>query len=58
MSAAHRTHAPLTVLGGRDILFVMAAEAEYGPLLIHAAPVFEAFLGPSINDSTLCRSVW
>lgn len=41
MSAVHRTHASLSVLGGRDILFVMAAEAEYGP---HLKQRFEPFI--------------
>jgi len=33
MSKTQRTPAPLTNLGGRSVLFVMAADAEYGPHL-------------------------
>ena len=33
MSKTQRTPAPLTNLGGRSLLFVMAADAEYGPHL-------------------------
>lgn len=38
--------AKLTVLGGRDILFVMAAEAEYGPHLRKRFDPFMTGVGP------------
>ncbi len=38
--------AKLTVLGGRDILFVMAAEAEYGPHLSRRFEPFMTGVGP------------
>lgn len=38
--------AKLTVLGGRDILFVMAAEAEYGPHLKKRFDPFMTGVGP------------
>ncbi|MGR2739296.1 5'-methylthioadenosine/S-adenosylhomocysteine nucleosidase [Billgrantia sp. Q4P2] len=45
MSAAQRTP-PLTQLGGRDILFAMAAEAEYGPHLKQRFTPFMTGVGP------------
>lgn len=45
MSAAQRTP-PLTQLGGRDILFGMAADAEYGPHLKQRFTPFMTGVGP------------
>ncbi len=46
MSAGHRAPAPLTDLGGRKILFVMAADAEYGPHLQERFTPFMTGVGP------------
>lgn len=45
MSAAQRTP-PLTHLGGHDVLFAMAAEAEYGPHLRQRFAPFMTGVGP------------
>ncbi|UYG07170.1 5'-methylthioadenosine/S-adenosylhomocysteine nucleosidase [Halomonas sp. M4R1S46] len=46
MSAGHRAPAPLTDLGGWKILFVMAADAEYGPHLRRRFDPFMTGVGP------------
>ncbi|MFY0989758.1 5'-methylthioadenosine/S-adenosylhomocysteine nucleosidase [Halomonas sp. C05BenzN] len=46
MSPAHRTPPPMTPLGGRDILFVMAADAEYGPHLKRRIEPLMTGVGP------------
>ncbi|MDN3521871.1 5'-methylthioadenosine/S-adenosylhomocysteine nucleosidase [Halomonas ramblicola] len=46
MNQTPRAPAPLTGLGGRDILFVMAAEAEYGPHLQQRFAPFMTGVGP------------
>ena len=45
MSAAQRTP-PLTTLAGQNVLFVMAAEAEYGPHLKQRFTPFMTSIGP------------
>src|SRR5690554_4309468 len=45
MSAAQRTP-PLTTLAGQNVLFVMAAEAEYGPHLKQRFTPFITGIGP------------
>ncbi|MEQ6916317.1 5'-methylthioadenosine/S-adenosylhomocysteine nucleosidase [Halomonas aquatica] len=46
MSKTQRAMAPLTALGGRSILFVMAADAEYGPHLKARFAPFMTGVGP------------
>ncbi|OBX37866.1 5'-methylthioadenosine/S-adenosylhomocysteine nucleosidase [Halomonas elongata] len=46
MSNTPRTPAPLTNLGGRSVLFVMAADAEYGPHLRERFVPFMTGVGP------------
>ena len=46
MSKTQRTPAPLTDLGGRSVLFVMAADAEYGPHLRERFTPFMTGVGP------------
>ncbi|MES3676568.1 5'-methylthioadenosine/S-adenosylhomocysteine nucleosidase [Halomonas elongata] len=46
MSNTPRTPAPLTSLGGRSVLFVMAADAEYGPHLRERFVPFMTGVGP------------
>ncbi|MBB3231307.1 5'-methylthioadenosine/S-adenosylhomocysteine nucleosidase [Halomonas stenophila] len=46
MRAGHRAKAPLTDLGGRSVLFVMAADAEYGPHLKRRFEPFMTGVGP------------
>ncbi|RAW06612.1 5'-methylthioadenosine/S-adenosylhomocysteine nucleosidase [Halomonas elongata] len=46
MSNTPRTPTPLTDLGGRSVLFVMAADAEYGPHLRERFVPFMTGVGP------------
>ncbi|MBB3185013.1 adenosylhomocysteine nucleosidase [Halomonas fontilapidosi] len=46
MNQTPRAPAPLTALGGRNILFVMAAEPEYGPHLRKRFTPFMTGVGP------------
>lgn len=40
------THAPVTTVGGRRLLFVMAVDAEYGPHLKRRFPALMTGIGP------------
>ncbi|WP_016855064.1 5'-methylthioadenosine/S-adenosylhomocysteine nucleosidase [Halomonas smyrnensis] len=46
MNQTPRAPAPLTTLGGRSVLFVMAADAEYGPHLRERFTPFMTGVGP------------
>ncbi|RAH37721.1 5'-methylthioadenosine/S-adenosylhomocysteine nucleosidase [Halomonas sp. SL1] len=46
MKQTPRAPAPLTTLGGRSVLFVMAADAEYGPHLRERFVAFMTGVGP------------
>ncbi|QFU02895.1 5'-methylthioadenosine/S-adenosylhomocysteine nucleosidase [Halomonas sp. THAF5a] len=46
MNQTPRAPAPLTTIGGRSVLFVMAADAEYGPHLRERFTPFMTGVGP------------